>query len=497
MSDNPFSEPDDSERTVIRPAPGGRRPAGPAAPQPPASPPFGQPASPPFGQPASPPPYQPAAPSSFQPASPPPFQPATPPQQAASPFANRPVQPAMAMPAEGAETISFGLNPLTIAAAPLLQLLGRLRTTYSQPNVDDLRERTIQQMRSFEREARDAGVPMEHLRPAHYALCASIDDVVLNTPWGSTGAWGSRSLVATFHQEVRAGERFFVLLGQMREQPGTFLAVLELMYLCLSLGFQGQYRLSPRGPGEVERIREDLYTIITRQRGQAPDPALAPHWQGVNAPYKPARAVVPSWVMGVAAVALIGVLFVWFSSGLNAASDNAFAAMIGAPLSHMPNIQRAAPVRPPPPPPVVEPEPLYVFLKPEIDQGLVTVLGTHAMPIVRIRNSGMFASGSAVVSAKYVSLLKRIGEALKREKGPVDVVGYTDNQPIHTVQFPSNYQLSKARADAARAIIVEDLGDPGRVTAEGRADADPIAPNTTAEGRDQNRRIEVTLRRQG
>jgi type VI secretion system protein ImpK len=154
-------------------------------------------------------------------------------------------------------------------------------------------------------------------------------------------------------------------------------------------------------------------------------------------------------------------------------------------------------VRPPPPPPVVEPEPLYVFLKPEIDQGLVTVLGTHAMPIVRIRNSGMFASGSAVVSAKYVSLLKRIGEALKREKGPVDVVGYTDNQPIHTVQFPSNYQLSKARADAARAIIVEDLGDPGRVTAEGRADADPLAPNTTAEGRDQNRRIEVTLRRQG
>ncbi|HUB16935.1 MAG TPA: type VI secretion system protein TssL, long form, partial [Acetobacteraceae bacterium] len=378
-----------------------------------------------------------------------------------------------------------------------LQLLGRLRSTYSQPNVDDLRERTIQQIRTFEREARDGGVPMEQLRPAHYALCASIDDVVLNTPWGSTGAWGARSLVVTFHQEVRAGERFFVLLGQMREQPGTFLPLLELMYLCLSLGFQGQYRLSPRGPGELERIREDLYTIIARQRSQVPDAALSPRWQGVNAPYKPARAVVPSWVMGVAAVAVIGILFVWFSAGLNAASDDAFGHMLAAPLSHMPNIQRAAPVRPPPPPPVVEPEPLYVFLKPEIDQGLVTVLGTHAMPIVRIRNTGLFASGSAVVSAKYVPLLHRIGEALKREKGPVDVVGYTDNQPIHTVQFPSNYQLSKSRAEAARAIIVEALGDPGRVTAEGKADADPIAPNNTAEGRDQNRRIEVTLRRQG
>ena len=94
-------------------------------------------------------------------------------------------------------------------------------------------------------------------------------------------------------------------------------------------------------------------------------------------------------------------------------------------------------------------------------------------------------------------LLERIGEALKVEKGPVTVDGYTDNQPIHTVQFPSNFQLSQARAEAARAIIVRALGDPGRVAAQGHADADPLAPNATPAGRDQNRRIEVVLRRQG
>ena len=77
------------------------------------------------------------------------------------------------------------------------------------------------------------------------------------------------------------------------------------------------------------------------------------------------------------------------------------------------------------------------------------------------------------------------------------VDGYTDNQPIHTVQFPSNFQLSAARAEAARRIIVRALGDPGRVAAQGHADADPIASNATPEGRDQNRRIEVVLRRQG
>jgi len=459
MSDDPFGEPDDSEKTVIRPAPGGRRaPPQPAAPQ---ASPFG--GSPPQDAP----------------------------QQRASAFDSAP----MPQTGGGAETIQFGSNPLIIAAAPLLQLLGRLRTTLSAPNVDDLRERTVRQMRQFETAARDAN---EQLRPAHYALCASIDDVVLNTPWGSQGGWAARSLVSTFHQEVRAGERFFRILEDLKVTPATYLAVLELMYYCLSLGFLGQYRLPPHRPGEVDRIREDLYTLIVRQR-TATDPALSPHWQGVNSPYKPSRAVVPTWVMAVAALAVIGGLFIWFSSSLNAASDDTFTAMLAAPLTHMPAITRVdpTPVRAPevtlPPPP----EPLYVFLKPEIDAGLVTVLGDHAMPIVRIRNKGMFPSGSATMSQGYYSLMERIGNALRAEKGPVQVIGYTDNQPIHTVRFPSNYQLSTARADAARDLVVRALGDAGRVTSTGKADADPIAPNATEEGRDQNRRIEVVLRRQG
>ena len=75
------------------------------------------------------------------------------------------------------------------------------------------------------------------------------------------------------------------------------------------------------------------------------------------------------------------------------------------------------------------------------------------MPVVRIRNRGMFPSGSAIVTPRFVPLLKRIGSALRRSAAPVEVIGYTDNQPIRTVQFPSNFQLSAARAKAARPII--------------------------------------------
>ena len=448
-ADNPFLEPDDSDRTVIRPAPGGRG----AAPRPTL-------AETPVPHPAA------AAPE------------------------------VAAGPSDLAE-IAVGTNPLLVAAAPLLQLLGHLRNTLNQPDPGELRERAIRGLRTFEARARDGGVPLEQLRPAHYALSASLDDVVLNTPWGSQGPWAARSIVSTFHQEVRSGVRFFDLLQQLVATPGANLPVLELMYLCLSLGFQGRYRLSPRGPGELDKVREDLYAVIVRQRGAAPDPELSPHWRGVAAPYRPARAQVPIWVMGTAAAAILAGVFVWLSRGLEASSDDVFARAMSAPPARMPQISRAAAVRPPPP--AAEPgavDTLRQFLKPEIDAGLVSVLGTGDAPLVRITGNGMFPSGSATLNPRFVPLLERIGQALRNERGPVLVTGHSDNQPIHSIAFPSNFALSGARAQAARAVIARALGDAGRITAEGRADTEPLASNATPAGQAANRRIEVLLQRE-
>lgn len=461
MSDNPFAEPEDDNRTVIRPNPGRRQP-------------------------------QPAEPADR----------ATRTEQA--PRQDAPAARSAAM-AEGAENISIGDDALTAAAGPLLQFMARLRNTANPPDSGDLYQRTVRQIRAFEQETRDKGIPLEQLRPAHYALCASLDDVVLNTPWGNSGAWAERSLVSTFHQEVRSGERFFDVLKQMCDNPGKFLPVIKLMYLCMSLGFIGQYRLSRRGVGDINRIREETYAVIIRQQQRAADADLAPHTRGINAPYRPARFRVPIWVAAAAGLGIVAGLFLWFSIGLNSASDTVYAGLRGAPPDHMPTITRAPVVEPKPvvatsPPPPPEPttlDKLRQFLKPEIDQGLVEVLGTPAQPLVRITGRGMFASGSATVQPNFKPLLDRIGLALKEEPGAVKVIGYTDDQPIRTIAFPSNFQLSTARAQAASTIIAASLGDAARLTSEGRADADPIATNSTPEGRERNRRIEVVLNRQG
>ena len=188
-------------------------------------------------------------------------------------------------------------------------------------------------------------MPLEQLRPAHYALCASLDDVVLNTPWGSSGTWASASLVSTFHQEVRSGERFFDVLKQMCSNPGKFLPVIKLMYLCMSLGFIGQYRLSRRGVGDINRIREETYAVIARQQ-KAAEPELAPHTKGIDAPYRPARFRVPLWVAASAGLGVVAAPVPLVLDQPQRDSDDLYARLQTAPPSRMPTITRTPVVEP-------------------------------------------------------------------------------------------------------------------------------------------------------
>jgi len=476
MSDNPFAEPDDSDRTVVR-GPGGAaplprpQPAGgfAAAPRPAGPAPFGAPPGLPTG---------------------------------AAPAARAESAPRLAGEAEALPKV--GIGPLAAAAQPLLDLLGRLSNaaTTAPPQGEELRERTLRALRQFETDARDLGISAEQVRAAHYILCASLDDVVLSYNWGQGSVWSVQSLVATFHQEVKSGDRFFDVLAGMQKDPGRWKDALEVCYLCLALGFQGRYRLSPRGASDLERIREGLYQLLAQVR-QPWERELSPRWKGVDAPHRGPRKGVPSWVAACVAVFGLGMGYAWLANAMNEGSDGLYDRMAALPPGAVPEIVRQAPPRPPAPPPpapafIAPPRPDFLgtlreFLKPEIDQGLLGVFGDGRSVTVRIRNRGMFGSGSATVESAFIPVLRRVGEGLRLEPGQVQIIGHSDNQPIRTVRFPSNYHLSTARAEAAAEIITAAAGDRARFTIEGRADAEPLADNRTAEGREQNRRIEVVL----
>ncbi|MDR3435263.1 type IVB secretion system protein IcmH/DotU [Telmatospirillum sp.] len=412
---------------------------------------------------------------------------------------------------DGLDMTLGGLNPLVAAAGPILGLVRRLRMSAGQSNVEGLRERVISEIKTFEKRAHGTEVPSESARAAHYALCAMVDDIVLNTPWGGNSGWARNSMVSTFHMDVSGGERFFDLLNHLLQDPAANGQVLELMYLCLSLGFEGRLRVLPQGALEHARIRDSLYRVLAQRRGDV-ERDLSLHWQGVAAPYRPLRPGIEFWTVMAATLIVVTLMATGFSFALNAGSDTILSKLAHLPPAGEPGIRNAAPTQPTAT--VANGlNQLRAFLAPEIAQGLVSVLAEGSDTVVRIRNAGMFDSGSASVDTPYVALLRRIGDGLSTLPGTVLITGHTDNIPIRTIRFPSNWHLSQARADAVGAIIAGRLANnagandagannagtnkPGadisRITTEGMADTRPIASNDTLEGREANRRIDVVL----
>ena len=440
--DNPFGESDETEKTVIRPSPGGRR--------------------------------------------------AAPTERTVMPQPGREAPLPLTDPAVAAVLTRSGLNPLVAAASVLLGLASRVRGTATQKDVEGLRDRVVRELKSFEAAASATGLPRELVRTAHYALSATVDDLVLSTPWGSQSSWPKRSMVSTFHNEVVGGERFYEILNHLHKNPGNNADVLELMYVCLALGFQGRLRVTDRGSSEHSRVREGVYRTLRERRGDF-ERDLSPHWRGLAAVHRPLTSYIPAWVIAVVTAAALMLMFMGFTYALNSDSDT-----VGG-LANVPpgsNVQIAR-VAPPIPVPVVveKTEHFSKFLEPEIKEGLVTVDENAQRILVQISGEGMFESGSDKLNQKFVPIMERIGKALETQPGTSVITGHTDNVPIKTLRFPSNYDLSVARAKTVKAIVDAELSDSSRVSSEGHGETEPVADNKTPEGRRKNRRIELVVQK--
>jgi type VI secretion system protein ImpK len=379
-----------------------------------------------------------------------------------------------------------GANALVDAAGPLLVLAAQLRDTASHPDPGGLCEHVAREVEAFEAAARNTGVTPEALLAARYALCTFLDEIVLSTPWGSESAWARQSLLLRFHKEGWGGEKFFQILERVSKEPARSRDLLELMYLCLSLGFEGKYKVQDRGSSAVERVREDLYTLLRAQRG-ARERELSPHWRGIEDVRSRLARYVPLWVFGAIAGAVLLVVYGGFLVALHTQ-----AAPVRDEVEKRGRNIESIVTRTAPPPPVTN---LRGFLAPEIQQRLVEVEEKPGETRVRLTGSGLFGSGSAVLAQDRLPLLKRIAEALNSVPGSVLVTGHTDSDPVSggmRLKFADNWELSKARAEAVRDVLARDVTS-SRLEAEGRADTEPLVPNDSAANKARNRRVEILL----
>lgn len=218
-------------------------------------------------------------------------------------------QPARAQPravdnSGGSFRTYSGLNPLVNACSTLIAVFEKTRSAVSHPDVGGLYQSLVNEIKAFEARARDQGIRPEIVLSARYLMCSVLDEAVLNTPWGSESPWGQRTLLSVFHGETSGGENSFVICDRVRQSPADNLDIIELFYIVLNLGFEGKYRLMNRGRDALEQLREELFAIIRRQRGDY-ERALAPHWMGLGNTRNPITEYVPLWVVISLAVAIL------------------------------------------------------------------------------------------------------------------------------------------------------------------------------------------------
>lgn len=112
---------------------------------------------------------------------------------------------------------------------------------------DALRGKVVAEVRAFDSRCIAAGIDPQQVKVARYAICATIDDVVLNTPWGEQSNWALQSMVGTFHRETVGGDRLYDVLARLEKEPSTNIELLEFIYMCLTLGFEGRLRVEQGG----------------------------------------------------------------------------------------------------------------------------------------------------------------------------------------------------------------------------------------------------------
>lgn len=139
-------------------------------------------------------------------------------------------------------------------------------------------------------------------------------------------------------------------------------------------------------------------------------------------------------------------------------------------------------------------EDFIVFLRDNDLMDQVQILENDRGLMIRFKDSVLFGSGSAEVSRQGLEIMERIGGKLGEISNPVVVEGYTDNVPISTVAYPSNWELSSARAITVARYLIYDSGiEEERIAVTGFGEQHPVDTNDTPEGRANNRRIEITV----
>ena len=413
-----------------------------------------------------------------------------------------------------------GINPLVALANPILAAVPQIRRTLKHPDAAGLRESLKDQIEALETSAVSAEIHEDTVSAAVYALCALLDESAAATPWG--GGWIANGLLHALRGESGGAEGFFALVDRFSAAPDQHADLLEFLYICLALGFEGRYRGAEGGRLALDKVREQLYTLIAKRRPR-PD-ALSEHWRtpvaqaaadaalqdvarataaraaadaarDAESTLPPRRAAAPRglarlprraiWSV-VGGVVGFSIVVYFFALRLLDEQERTALATKGSSRSRV--VATPAPAAAP----GAAASPARDLAQ-ALEKLPVSVEDTPAGVALRFADDRQFVSGSNQPGLQMRTLLPKVAAALDNLPGAIVVIGHADSTPAGA-HYASNAELSAARARSAARVMAPKLSDPKRLSAEGRGDAEPIAPNDDEAGRAKNRRVAILLK---
>ena len=213
------------------------------------------------------------------------------------------------------------INPLIDAATPLIGMALRVRRMSSCDDIGEIYKHTVGEVKAIEVELTEAGYEHAVILAYRYIFCSFLDETVMSTCWGAESVWAEHSLLTRFHNETWGGEKVFTILSRLENEPARYKDLLEFIYLCLNLGFEGRYRVMPHGREEYEKIINRLFLMLQRLEDKEPQDLTNATNHVVSTKYR-LKKQMPIWVLFGGFVLAWGAIFVAYSVLLHAKSMN-------------------------------------------------------------------------------------------------------------------------------------------------------------------------------
>lgn len=371
-------------------------------------------------------------------------------------------------------------NYLMEAAIPLFNRASQMKYFQSQLSTNQILMKLRQEVESFENTAEEHGMRYETVKAARYCLCTMLDEFAAKNGWADQ-EWAAHSLLVTFHNETWGGEKFFDLLDKVKTEPSKNLNLMELMYYCLVLGYMGKYQVINNGRVTIENLKKDLEKLIRQYRTDSAVQLLN-NKAGANQNLISKRKSLPIWVALIIGMTILALTHTYLNWQLSQHTSNINSRIQAL---NIPEVATATPTE--------NVTLLAPYLKNEIASGLIQVTEVLGKTTITILGDELFASGSDKIEDRFYPVLASVSQALNNVKGQVIVSGYTDDQPISSPVYPSNWHLSQGRADAVKGILLNYIKDETRVRSEGKGADNPVVPNDSVANRAKNRRVEIIV----